>query len=234
MLGLLGPNGAGKTTAVRILSTILEPDSGSATHPRPRRGEGARRGPSPDRAGRPVRHRRREPDRPGEHLHGRAALPPEPQGLDAPGRRAPRGLRPVRRGRPRPQDLLGRHAPPARPGRRARGQPARPLLRRADHRPRPPEPPGPLGRHRGAGARGHDGPAHHPVPRGGGPPRPRHRGHRPRPRHRRGHAGRAQGRPRHLGGVGDARHPRHRARPPSACSRRSRRRNRSSTTPRSS
>ncbi len=31
MLGLLGPNGAGKTTVVRILSTILEPDSGVAT-----------------------------------------------------------------------------------------------------------------------------------------------------------------------------------------------------------
>jgi ABC-2 type transport system ATP-binding protein len=30
VLGLLGPNGAGKTTAVRILSTILPPDRGSA------------------------------------------------------------------------------------------------------------------------------------------------------------------------------------------------------------
>jgi ABC-2 type transport system ATP-binding protein len=30
VLGLLGPNGAGKTTAVRILSTLLEPDEGSA------------------------------------------------------------------------------------------------------------------------------------------------------------------------------------------------------------
>ncbi|HEX5620550.1 MAG TPA: ATP-binding cassette domain-containing protein [Solirubrobacteraceae bacterium] len=30
VLGLLGPNGAGKTTAVRILSTLLEPDAGHA------------------------------------------------------------------------------------------------------------------------------------------------------------------------------------------------------------
>ena len=30
VLGLLGPNGAGKTTAVRILTTLLDPDEGSA------------------------------------------------------------------------------------------------------------------------------------------------------------------------------------------------------------
>src|SRR4030081_3540138 len=30
IFGLLGPNGAGKTTAVRILSTILSPDTGQA------------------------------------------------------------------------------------------------------------------------------------------------------------------------------------------------------------
>ena len=30
VLGLLGPNGAGKTTAVRILTTLLQPDDGSA------------------------------------------------------------------------------------------------------------------------------------------------------------------------------------------------------------
>lgn len=30
ILGVLGPNGAGKSTAVRILTTLLRPDSGTA------------------------------------------------------------------------------------------------------------------------------------------------------------------------------------------------------------
>ncbi len=31
VLGVLGPNGAGKTTTVRVLATLLTPDSGRAT-----------------------------------------------------------------------------------------------------------------------------------------------------------------------------------------------------------
>ena len=32
MYGLLGPNGAGKSTIMRIISTVQEPDEGSAAH----------------------------------------------------------------------------------------------------------------------------------------------------------------------------------------------------------
>ena len=46
MLGVLGPNGAGKTTAVRILATLLQPDSGSARVAGFDVRQAARRGPA--------------------------------------------------------------------------------------------------------------------------------------------------------------------------------------------
>ena len=41
ILGLLGPNGAGKTTAVRVLTTLAQPDAGVGDGGRDRRGEAA-------------------------------------------------------------------------------------------------------------------------------------------------------------------------------------------------
>ncbi len=40
--GLLGPNGAGKSTTLRVLYTVLQPDSGSAEHGLPGRCETCR------------------------------------------------------------------------------------------------------------------------------------------------------------------------------------------------
>ena len=53
--------------------------------------------------------------------------------------------------------------------RRARRPPAGALPRRADDGPGPAQPPRPVGDDRGARGRGHDRPAHHPVPRRGRP-----------------------------------------------------------------
>jgi ABC-2 type transport system ATP-binding protein len=57
VFGLLGPNGAGKTTAVRVLTTIIKPDSGVA---RVLGHEVTKEAALPleNRAGRPVRRRR--------------------------------------------------------------------------------------------------------------------------------------------------------------------------------
>ena len=192
VLGLLGPNGAGKTTAVRILSTILGPDSGHATilgHDVAKEADAVRRiiGLAGQYAAVDENLTGRENIRMVgrlTHMAGKAVRGAGPTscwssfGLtDAGDRRA--------------QDLLGWHAPPARPGRRPGGPTARPLPRRAHHRARPPEPAGPVGDDRGPGGRRHHRAAHHPVPRGGRPPGPRHRGGRPRPGHRRGDAGRS-------------------------------------------
>ena len=151
VLGLLGPNGAGKTTVVRILSTILGPTRGT---PRSSATTWSREPDAVRRiiglAGQYAAVDENLTGRENIHMVGRLSHLSR-KVVGAPGRRAARGLRPVRRRRSRAQDLLGRHAPAARPGRRAGGQPARPLPRRADDRARPPEPPGPVGRHRGAG-----------------------------------------------------------------------------------
>ena len=141
MLGLLGPNGAGKTTAVRVLTTLLQPDAGraevagidvvAATARRARR----------HRALRPVRGGRRVPDRLREPRHGRPALPPGRGRRRGSGPRELLGaVRPRRRGRPAGEDLLRRHAAPARPRRRAGRPPAGALPRRADDRARPAQP----------------------------------------------------------------------------------------------
>ena len=94
---------------------------------------------------------------------------------------APRLLRPLRRRRPPRPHVLGRDAPPPRPRRRAGCPAAGALPRRADDRPRHPQPHRALGRDRGARLGGDDGAAHHAVPRRGRPARRSHRRDRPGP-----------------------------------------------------
>ena len=111
--------------------------------------------------------------------------------------------RPLRGGRPQGRRLLGRDEAAARPGAGARPPAAHPLPRRADHRPRHPEPHRALGRGRAARRRGgRHGLPHHAVPGGGRRARRPGRDHRPWPDRRRGHAGRAEGRDRPADGRG--------------------------------
>ena len=148
MLGLLGPNGAGKTTAVRILTTLLRPDEGG--------GERRRASTScatPGRVGRasacPASTPRSTSTSPASRTSTWSA------GSTTSGRRGSRErarellarsgstTRPTGR-----QDLLRRHAPPARPRRRPRRRPAGAVPRRADHRARPAQPHRHVGGHR--------------------------------------------------------------------------------------
>src|SRR5262249_16111134 len=112
VLGLLGHNGAGKTTTIRMLTTLAPPPQASPNrHRRPPRGSGGQH-----RAGGAVRHRRWPDDGPRQPRNGRPPLsPPAGHGPQA-CRRTARAARPRRRGRQPRQDLLRRHASPARPG----------------------------------------------------------------------------------------------------------------------
>ena len=96
VFGLLGPNGAGKTTAVRILTTLLEPDEGATVDGldvvRDARGSGQ------DRAGGTVRRRRRDPHGRGEPRDGGEAVPPSRRGGPAARLRRPGAIRARRRG----------------------------------------------------------------------------------------------------------------------------------------
>ena len=192
ILGLLGPNGAGKTTAVRILTTLLPPDGGSARVA----GFDVVRDATALRAHIGLAGQYAAVD---ENLTGfenlemvGPALPPGKRALPGALARAARALRTHGCGGPPGEDVLGRHAPQARPRRGARGAPAGAVPRRAHHRARPAQPPSALGDDRGACGRRHHRAAHHPVPRRGGQARGPHCGDRPRPGDRGGHLGRAE------------------------------------------
>ena len=137
-VAILGPNGAGKTTFIRMVATLLEPDRGTLTRRRARRGARPDGGAPHDRPGRPVRRGRGDDDRPREPASWWPACT----------------ARAGRRRWPRPSAILeqmdlvdaadrqvrtysGGHATAARP----RGQPRRvapaAAARRADDRARP-------------------------------------------------------------------------------------------------
>ncbi len=199
VFGLLGPNGAGKTTVIRVLSTILRPDEGSAEvlgYDVVREPEAVRR-----RIGLAGQYAAvdAEPHRSGEPRDGRRARPDAPAGDQAARGRAAGSVPARRRGRPDPEDVLGRHAPA--PGHRglADEQAAGAVPRRADDRSRHHQPQRAVGDDPRARERRHHGAAYHAVPGGGRHPREAHRRRRRWPRDRERHASGAEGAARQHG-----------------------------------
>ncbi len=180
LFGFLGPNGAGKSTTINMLCTLLHPSGGRATV----NGFDVARQRSEVRRSIGLVFQQTTVD---EYLSAEQNLRFHAYAYDVPGGgprpahpRAARDGRAVGSAQGQRAHLLGRHEAP--PGDRARpGPPPQGALpRRADDRPRPPDPaphlgvPAPPAR---AGA-AHDLP-HHPVPGRGRELRP-DRDHRPR------------------------------------------------------
>ena len=149
VLGLLGPNGAGKTTTVRVLTTLLRPDSGRATV------LGIDVLKQPDRlrqvigvAGQYAAIDELLTGRENLALVGRLYHLPKAEVA----RRADELLERFEltdAAEPRRRRLLRRHAPPPGP-RGVAGEPAAGAVpRRADHRPGPAQPAAAVGGHRG-------------------------------------------------------------------------------------
>ena len=165
IFALLGSNGAGKTTVVKILSTLLKADAGTATVD----GFDVATQPADVRESISLTGQFAAVD---EILTGREnlVLVARLRHLKDAGRIADDLLARFQltdAARAAGVDVLRRHAPPARHRDEPDREPAGDLPRRADHRARPAVARRGVEQRQGARRAGHDGAAHHAVPRRG-------------------------------------------------------------------